>query len=81
MRLLKKFVRRFEKEDARQPGFFHELVKTVTIHAHMDEDNFDLARVALCGDLVPDETGAMVPACSYNLLYRRKDPRFWTEPA
>ncbi|MDR2208955.1 MAG: radical SAM protein [Azoarcus sp.] len=77
--LLKKFIARFEKEDARRPGFFHEMVKTVTIHAHMDEDNFDLARVALCGDLVPDESGAMIPACSYNLLYRQKDPRFWVE--
>ncbi len=77
--LLKKFIARYGKEDARQPGFFHEMVKTVTIHAHMDEDNFDLARVALCGDLVPDENGAMIPACSYNLLYRQKDPRFWVE--
>jgi len=81
MALLKKFIARFEKEDARHPKFFHEMVKTVTIHAHMDEDNFDLARVALCGDLVPDdENGTMTPACSYNLLYRQKDPRFWVEP-
>jgi uncharacterized radical SAM superfamily Fe-S cluster-containing enzyme len=79
LRLLKKFISRFSDVDARESGFFHELVKTVTIHAHMDEDNFDLARVALCGDLVPDESGNMVPACTYNLLYRRKDPRFWVE--
>lgn len=79
MALLKKFIARYEREDARHPGFSHEMVKTVTIHAHMDEDNFDLARVALCGDLVPDENGAMIPACSYNLLYRQKDPRFWVE--
>ena len=80
MAVLKKFIARFEKEGMNQPAFFHEMVKTVTIHAHMDEDNFDLARVALCGDLVPDESGAMIPACSYNLLYRQKDPRFWVEP-
>lgn len=79
--LLKKFIARFGEKDAREPAFFHEMVKTVTIHAHMDEDNFDLARVALCGDLVPDEKGAMTPACSYNLLYRQKDPRFWVEDA
>ena len=78
--LLKKFIARFGDEDARKPDFFHEMVKTVTIHAHMDEDNFDIARVALCGDLVPDEAGAMVPACAYNLLYRQKDSRFWVEP-
>jgi uncharacterized radical SAM superfamily Fe-S cluster-containing enzyme len=81
MRLLKRFIAGFESAAARQPDFFHKMVKTVTIHAHMDEDNFDLARVGLCGDLVPDEQGNMIPACSYNLLYRQQDPRFWTEHA
>ncbi|MFZ5950975.1 MAG: radical SAM protein, partial [Candidatus Rifleibacteriota bacterium] len=54
-------------------------VKMVYIHPHMDKDNFDLDRVGRCGDLVPDESGNMIPACSYNLLYRQKDPRFWVE--
>lgn len=54
-------------------------VKMIAIHPHMDEDNFDIDRVSRCGDLVPDESGHMIPACSYNLLYRRKDPRFWVE--
>jgi uncharacterized radical SAM superfamily Fe-S cluster-containing enzyme len=79
LQLLKKFIARFGDDEARGPCFFHEMVKTVTIHAHMDEDNFDLARSALCGDLVPDEEGRMRPACSYNLLYRQQDPRFWAE--
>ncbi|MCP4154262.1 MAG: radical SAM protein [bacterium] len=52
-------------------------VKMICIHPHMDEDNFDIDQVSRCGDLVPDETGTMVPACSYNLLYRQKDSRFW----
>ena len=52
-------------------------VKMIYIHPHMDEDNFDIDRVSRCGDLVPDEAGNMIPACSYNLLYRQKDPRFW----
>jgi len=56
-----------------------ELIKTIYIHPHMDEDNFDLDRVSRCGDFVPDETGRMIPACSYNLLYRKQDPRFWVE--
>lgn len=77
--LLRKFIARYETDEARDPAFFHDMVKTVTIHAHMDEDNFDVARVALCGDLVPDEKGTMIPACAYNLLYRQKDPRFWVE--
>jgi 7,8-dihydro-6-hydroxymethylpterin dimethyltransferase len=52
-------------------------VKMILIHPHMDRDNFDIDRVSSCGDLVPDESGQMVPACAYNLLYRQKDPRFW----
>ncbi len=55
------------------------MIRMVYIHPHMDEDNFDVARVSHCGDLVPDESGRMIPACSYNLLYRQKDPRFWVE--
>lgn len=56
-----------------------EHIRAVYIHPHMDEDNFDVDRVSRCGDLVPDEKGSMIPACSYNLLYRQKDPRFWVE--
>lgn len=56
-----------------------KMTKMIYIHPHMDEDNFDLDRVSRCGDLVPDESGEMVPACSYNLLYRQKDGRFWKE--
>lgn len=54
-------------------------LKMVLIHQHMDEDNFDLGRLSRCGDLVPDESGKMIPACSYNLIYRKRDPRFWVE--
>ena len=54
-------------------------VKMIYIHPHMDKDNFDIDRVSHCGDLVPDKSGRMVPACSYNLLYRQKDSRFWVE--
>jgi uncharacterized radical SAM superfamily Fe-S cluster-containing enzyme len=54
-------------------------LKLIYIHSHMDADNFDIERVGMCGDLVPDESGSMIPACSYNMLYRQRDPRFWTE--
>lgn len=54
-----------------------KMVKMIYIHPHMDEDNFDLARVSRCGDVVPDENGRMIPACSYNLLFRQQDARFW----
>jgi len=53
--------------------------KMLYIHPHMDENSFDLGRVNLCGDLVPDESGDMIPACSYNLFYRQKDEGFWVE--
>jgi hypothetical protein len=54
-------------------------VKMILIHPHMDRDNFDIDRVSSCGDLVPDESGRMVPACAYNLIYRQRDARFWKE--
>ncbi|HAK59823.1 MAG TPA: hypothetical protein DCO77_05495 [Nitrospiraceae bacterium] len=62
---------------AEQRNLLEAWVKMVLVHPHMDRDNFDIDRVSSCGDLVPDETGRMIPACSYNLLYRQKDPRFW----
>jgi len=51
-------------------------VRTVCIHAHLDEDTFDCHRAALCPDLVPSEPGRLIPACTYNLFYRKKDKRF-----
>jgi uncharacterized radical SAM superfamily Fe-S cluster-containing enzyme len=55
-------------------------VRTVYLHAHMDEDNFDTSRAMLCPDLVPAEPGRLIPACTYNLFYRRQDERFYAEP-
>ena len=52
-------------------------VRTVYLHAHMDEDTFDASRAMLCPDLVPVEPGRLVPACTYNLFYRMKDERFY----
>ncbi|MBF0501106.1 MAG: radical SAM protein [Candidatus Riflebacteria bacterium] len=54
-------------------------VLTVYLHAHMDEDNFDVARVSTCPDQVPDPEGRLIPACAYNLFYRMHDKRFWTD--
>lgn len=53
--------------------------KTIYVHAHMDEDTFDTARVIKCPDMVPDETKKLTSACTYNLFYRQKDERFWRE--
>ena len=42
----------------------------------MDEDTLDLGRLCACPDQVPDPEGRLIPACSYNLFYRMRDPRF-----
>jgi uncharacterized radical SAM superfamily Fe-S cluster-containing enzyme len=52
-------------------------VRTVYLHAHMDEDTFDCSRAMLCPDLVPSEPGRLIPACTYNLFYRMQDERFY----
>ncbi len=54
-------------------------ILTVYIHAHMDEDNFDISRIVCCTDLVPVDGEKLIPACAYNLFYRMKDERFWVE--
>jgi 7,8-dihydro-6-hydroxymethylpterin dimethyltransferase len=63
--------------DAERLSVAGQSIKSIYIHSHMDDDTSDLARLSRCGDIVPDESGAMVPACSYNLLYRESDERFW----
>jgi len=50
--------------------------KAIYIHSHMDEENFDVARVMKCCVGVPGEDGSNIPTCSYNVLYREKDTRF-----
>lgn len=54
-------------------------VRTIYVHAHMDEDTFDCSRAMLCPDLVPAEPGRLIPACTYNLLYRMQDERYYVE--
>ena len=54
-------------------------VRTIYVHAHMDEDTFDCSRAMLCPDLVPAEPGRLIPACTYNLFYRMKDARFYVD--
>jgi 7,8-dihydro-6-hydroxymethylpterin dimethyltransferase len=51
-------------------------VKAIYIHSHMDEESFDVARIMKCPVGVPDTDGSNIPTCSYNVLYREKDPRF-----
>jgi hypothetical protein len=65
----------FERQRAAESA-----VRTVYVHAHMDEDTFDCSRAMLCPDLVPTEPGRLIPACTYNLFYRMKDERFYAQP-
>jgi 7,8-dihydro-6-hydroxymethylpterin dimethyltransferase len=55
-------------------------VKTIYVHAHMDEDTYEVGRAMRCPDQVPVDASRLIGACNYNLFYRMKDPRFWIEP-
>lgn len=56
-----------------------KMIKTIYIHAHMDEDTFEVGRVIRCPDQVPDHAERLISACNYNLFYRQRDERFWLE--
>ena len=57
-----------------------ELVKAIYLHSHMDEENFDVERIAQCcdADCYPD--GSSIPVCAYNILYREKEEHFKAQP-
>jgi uncharacterized radical SAM superfamily Fe-S cluster-containing enzyme len=46
----------------------------------MDEETFDVGRVAQCPVGVREPDGRNVPSCSYNVLYRERDERFKEAP-
>lgn len=54
--------------------------KTIYIHSHMDEGNFDTERIRQCCVGVPSADGGNIPTCSYNILYRARDQRFSNAP-
>jgi 7,8-dihydro-6-hydroxymethylpterin dimethyltransferase len=64
-------------EDFERQRLAEQCVRTIYLHAHMDEDTFDCSRAMLCPDLVPAEAGRWIPACTYNLFYRTQDERFF----
>ncbi len=45
-------------------------VKSIFIHHFMDEDNYDLARAVKCCNHYPLADGRLMPACTYNILFR-----------
>lgn len=82
IKALKSFIEHIFPKDRKidepeRKSYLEKKIKMILIHPHIDADNFDLDRVQRCGDIVPDESGEMIPACNYNILYRRKDERFW----
>ena len=52
------------------------LVKTIFIHAFMDEHTFEVDRIKKCCTHYALPDGRLMPGCAYNLFYRHKDPRF-----
>ena len=71
------FPRATPLDDFQRQQVAESAVRTIYIHAHMDEDTFDCSRAMLCPDLVPAEPGRLIPACTYNLFYRMQDTRFF----
>ncbi len=52
------------------------LVKTIFIHAYMDEHTFDVDRIKKCCTHYAMPDGKLMPGCAYNMFYRHKDPRY-----
>ena len=81
---IKKMLGHINPKDARLNSYERQrraesMVKTVYIHAHMDEDTYEIGRAMRCPDQVPVDAERLVGACNYNLFYRKKDERFWRE--
>lgn len=86
LRFIKKLLKTMYPKDRQLTPFERQQIAetsilTVYIHAHMDEENFDISRIVCCTDLVPVDGERLIPACAYNLFYRMKDKRFWYENA
>jgi hypothetical protein len=52
------------------------LVKTIFIHAFMDEHTFEVDRIKKCCTHYAMPDGRLMPGCAYNMFYRHKDPRY-----
>ncbi len=55
------------------------LVKTIFIHAFMDEHTFEVDRIKKCCTHYAMPDGRLMPGCAYNMFYRHKDPRYTRE--
>lgn len=76
--LLKKMYPSGKKYTASQRQRLAEkMIKTIYVHAHMDEDTYEIGRAIRCPDQVPVQAEKLIGACNYNLFYRMHDERFW----
>lgn len=85
LRLLKRLLqdsfppdRALDRESALRASERH--VKAVYVHSHMDEESFDVERLAACCDANCYADGRTVPVCAYNVLYREKEANFMRAP-
>ena len=52
------------------------IVKTIFIHAFMDEHTFEVDRIKKCCTHYALPDGRLMPGCAYNMFYRHKDERY-----
>lgn len=52
------------------------LVKTIFMHAFMDEHTFEVDRIKKCCTHYAMPDGRLMPGCAYNIFHRAKDPRY-----
>jgi len=81
LRTLKRAIRQMYPEDRaieleERLHIGEGLVKTIFIHAFMDEHTFEIDRIKKCCTHYALPDGRLMPGCAYNMFYRHKDPRF-----
>ena len=81
LRTLKKAIRLMYPEDhalelEERLHLGEGLVKTIFIHAFMDEHTFEIDRIKKCCTHYALPDGRLMPGCAYNMFYRHKDARY-----
>ncbi len=66
------------REQALRAG--ERAAKAIYVHSHMDEETFDVERLAQCCDSNCYADGTSIPVCAYNVLYREKEAAFVAAP-
>jgi uncharacterized radical SAM superfamily Fe-S cluster-containing enzyme len=74
LRLMYPEDRRIELEERLRLG--EGLVKTIFIHAFMDEHTFEVDRIKKCCTHYALPDGRLMPGCAYNMFHRHRDTRF-----